>query len=191
MNVSKKEADILAKHKANPEGAMAEFGEEAVDKARFSEAFNAAMLDFRAARHQLMIANVSKDPKKIEEAEAGFARYKRVMREAITKGNDMEMLGDLVGRMQSKEEMGLALGLMKEIADEKRDAGDSGFVAKLKEGAASTFNSLNIMQHALGLMSDEEHVRKQAEYAAQGRMQATPLSFADVEDAGTAFAHLS
>ena len=113
------------------------------------------------------------------------------MREAITKGNDMEMLGDLVGRMQSKEEMGLALGLMKEIADEKRDAGDSGFVAKLKEGAASTFNSLNIMQHALGLMSDEEHVRKQAEYAAQGRMQATPLSFADVEDAGTAFDYAS
>ena len=64
MNVSKKEADILAKHKANPEGAMAEFGEEAVDKARFSEAFNAAMLDFRAARHQLMIANVSKDPRR-------------------------------------------------------------------------------------------------------------------------------
>ena len=187
LNVSKKEAEILENHKADPEGALAKFGEGEVDKARFSEVFNASMLDFRAARHQLMIANASKDPKKIEEAEAGFALYKRVMREALVKGNDMEMLGDLVGRMQSREEMGLAMGLMKEIADEKRDAGEDRWSNSIKSGLASTWQSLDVIQHAVGLQSDEEHIKKQAEYAAQSKMRATPLSFDDVDGAGSAF----
>ena len=187
MNVSEDEAKILSTHKNNPDKAIADFGEDAVDKARFSEVFNATVLDYRTAHNNVMMAESSGDAKKLEKAEAEFALAKITMREALIKGNDMQMLGELVGRMQSKQEYGLMSNLMAEIGKEAQtDSQASAFENGAKMGLLQTMQSWSALAQDIGLTSDKDHVAKQAEYAAQMRIAPTPLRLGDIQSAGTA-----
>ena len=185
LNVSKQEALILGDSKKDLDTAIATHGEENVEKARFSEKFNATLLDLRTAKHDIMRATASKDPEAMKEARASHALATTAMRSNMLQANDMGTLGELMGRPQTAEEMALLSGIAQQISSEKNTADGNVFDAVgngLMQAWQQRKQSFNSLKHAFGGITDEEFVKDQQRLAGEQRLLSQPMGLSEASE---------
>lgn len=189
MNVSEREAEILKNAKQDLNTAIETHGEENVEKARFSEKFNASLLDLRTAKHDVMIATANKDEGALKEARAAYTLATATMRKNILQAGDMGSLGELLGRPQTQEEMSLLMGIISDISNEKSTKDGNvfdGIYNGVVQAIQQRKQSWSMLKHAFGTTTDEEFVKDQQRLAGEQTLLSQPMGLSDIEGAGDA-----